>query len=84
MIKLPTVKVNGQTAFVINRHQVEDDVAVAEAICADAERYRFLRDLFHKEEAFDKYPGYRWFLGFYDDDKHVSVDAAIDAARKAK
>lgn len=44
MIKLPTVKLNGQTAFVINRHQVEDDVAVAEAICRDAARYRWIRD----------------------------------------
>ena len=50
MIKLPTVKVNGQTAFVINRHQVEDDVAVAEAICRDAARWRKLIELWNGGE----------------------------------
>lgn len=44
MIKLPTVKVGGKTAFVINRHEVEDDIAVAEAISRDAARWRWLRE----------------------------------------
>jgi len=44
MKKLPTVKIGGKTAFVIDRNHVEDDIAAAEAISRDAARYRWLRE----------------------------------------
>ena len=40
MKKLPTVKIGGKTAFVIDRTHIEDDIAVAEAISRDAARWR--------------------------------------------
>lgn len=44
MKKLPTVKIGGKTAFVIDRTHIEDDIAAAEAISRDAARWRWLRD----------------------------------------
>lgn len=44
MNKLPTVKFNGKEVSIINRNQVEDDIAAAEAISRDAARYRWLRE----------------------------------------
>lgn len=45
MKKLPTVKIGGKTAFVIDRTHVEDDIAAAEAISRDAARWRKLIEL---------------------------------------
>jgi hypothetical protein len=50
-----------------------------EALQADAQRYLYLKSLACRDDAYDRYPGYRWSVAIYDDSK-VGLDAAIDAA----
>ena len=51
---------------------------------ADAERYRWLAGKAHKDTAYDRYGnGAHWSIGFFASDGRHTLDAAIDAARKA-
>jgi hypothetical protein len=47
----------------------------------DAERYRWLKERRHREEANDRYPGYRWWISFYDDNM-LGFEQFIDAVMK--
>lgn len=44
----------------------------------DAGRYRYIKGLARKSEAYDRFTGYHWQIGFYDP-KCVGFDSAIDA-----
>ena len=57
--------------------------ARAEASERDAARYQRVKKLVWKNEASDRYPGYHWQLGLYDDNR-LGFDAALDAAGKEK
>lgn len=44
----------------------------------DAWRYRHIKGLARKSEAYDRFTGYHWQIGFYDP-KCVGFDSSIDA-----
>jgi len=44
----------------------------------DAGRYRYIKGMARKSEAYDKFTGYHWQIGLYDS-KCVGFDSSIDA-----
>lgn len=49
----------------------------------DAGRYRCIKGLARKSEAYDKLTGYHWQVGFFDP-KCVGFDSAIDAMTRGR